>query len=917
MEFVVHNNDVVFSGVKDDDYVEILSSLTDEGIGKKEVGTFTIPSEGLYELTDGERRVLGLPSEYPYGIFIENDGLINRPGFRYKLKFTMRGENGAFKLLRKEYPFITLQSSNGEQYRYMLPYTHYNIINEIELANKRDFVNPTTSYNIFASIKKLAQFDKTVKFNDYLDGYDIHSMDSVRLSINNNAGVLEIGPELPETSLKEHQIHQGELTSAFDRRNKVIPVYTLESENGKEHKVVLPENSIEAMEILKNRFRHVSSPEEIQKIIESPESYLDEDIFDLKEFYSDRVIKIGLYQPKFYGFVCPYKSQWLPGFTIEDRYNGQTNIILNDSESLKELKDAIDQAIAQNLNEITFREYKLDLKKAVEIYEMALDQNANPTEPIKDHRHKKVLIIEDNAESLGYKVDEQDISAPSLYEFHAVEGLKDNVKLKKHQVEGVAWLQHLVKTRSKGCILADDMGLGKTIQTLCFIDWHNRYHNKDKKPYLIVAPVSLLDNWKKEIAKFLKPGVMDCVIVHGDISKRRNRADIDWLRSQNVILTNYETVRSGQFNICAVDYAAVILDEAQKIKTPGTYVTCAAKALKADFKIAMTGTPVENTFLDLWCIMDFSIPGLLGNAKAFATNYQKPLKFADTDVEALGKELRSKMGVFFLRRQKLDVLSDLPVKTEFRKEIVMTPDQQKIYLGLIGQAQAEEVNMLETLYKLRRLSDSPMLVDNNDVEAIDERTLIESSAKVQETISILDDIQKKDEKTIIFCIYKESQRMLQRIIRSRYGISPKIVNGDTKVISTSRISDFESNYSRQQAIDDFESNPGFGVIIMSPIAAGMGLNVTAANHVIHFGRHWNPAKESQATDRAYRIGQEKPVSVYYPITTLSKEYGFASFDQTLDLLLKRKTQLADATLFPSEAREVKVDDFKILFEQNQ
>lgn len=920
MNWRITNKELVFTDINDEDCIEILSSLTDDGIGKAENGSYSIPVDGIFELTDGQRRILGLPSEYPYGLFIENDGLINRDGFKYKYKFTTRGENGALKVIKKEYPIITVQTPHGETYQYMLPYIHYDIVSEMDKANNATFVNSTTSYNAFAYIKNLAAADRTIKFNDYLDSYDIHPISNVRLSIDNNDGILEIKPELPDEQLESESIRRGDFSEAFDRRNKVMPVYTLATEDGKEHKVVLPENSTEALETLKSTYRHVADSEEIQRIIDSPESFLDEEIFDLREFYSDRVIEIGLYQPKFYGFVCPYKSEWLPGFTIEDRYNGQTNIILKDPESLRELKKAIDDAVSMGLDHITFRGYKLNLERAIEIYELALEQNMHPEAPVREKKHKKVLIIEDNAESLGYKVDEIDLEAPSLYEFHRIEGLKDEYNLKRHQIEGVAWLQHLVKSKSKGCLLADDMGLGKTIQTLCFVDWHNRYYNPDKKPYLIVAPVSLLDNWKKEIDKFMKPGAIDCTIVHGGaISRKRDDEDIKWLRQQNVILTNYETVRSCQFNICAVDYAAVILDEAQKIKTPGTYVTCAAKALKADFKIAMTGTPVENTFLDLWCIMDFSIPGLMGNAKDFAANYQKPLNLPDTDVVELGKELRNKMGVFFLRRQKLDVLADLPEKTDIKREIVMTPEQEKAYLGLIGQAQAdgEGANMLELLYRLRRLSDSTLLVDSNDIEGIDEDDLIRSSAKIQETLSILDDIQKKGEKAIIFCIYKESQRMLQRIIRKKYGFSSKIINGDTKVISTGRVRDFENNYSRQQAIDDFESRPGFGVIIMSPIAAGMGLNVTAANHVIHFGRHWNPAKESQATDRAYRIGQDKPVKVYYPITTLSPSYAFASFDQTLDLLLMRKTQLADATLFPSEAREVKVDDFKVLFDHNQ
>lgn len=654
-----------------------------------------------------------------------------------------------------------------------------------------------------------------------------------------------------------------------------------------------------------------------------PQIYFDEELFDLKEFYSDRVIEIGLYKPKFYGFICPYKSEWIPGFTIEDKYNGNTNVILKEEKDIQEFEDAIKDAESKKSPDIDFRGYKLDYEEAKGILKIAKKQNANPRQKVEfDENKKKILIIEENAESLGYRVDSIDTSSPMVYKFHEVDVLKEGFALKNHQREGVAWLQYLTKSKDKGCLLADDMGLGKTLQILYFIQWHKKFYNKWKKPYLIVAPVSLLDNWNNEIKKFLKDSSIEPVILHGDIiSKKRNDNDIDWLKTRDIILTNYETVRSCQFNICAVDYAVVILDEAQKIKTPGTYVTCASKALKGDFKIAMTGTPVENTFVDLWCIMDFAIPGLLGNAKDFASNYQHPLKKGDTDVVGLGKELRERMGVFFMRRCKTDVLKDLPEKTERKHEVIMSSIQEERYLKAIRLAQnvlddGNGTAMLELLYKLRRISESPYVADDSaDIETIPINDLIDSSAKVQVTIDILHSIHKKGEKAIIFCVYKESQRMLQRIIANRFGVMPKIINGDTKVISSSKTRNTESNYSRQQAIDKFEAQEGFNVIIMSPIAAGMGLNVTAANHVIHFGRHWNPAKESQATDRAYRIGQQKPVTVYYPITALPPERKFKSFDQTLDDLLSKKSKLADATLFPSEATEVRLDDFKELLSQ--
>lgn len=920
MDWQIDKDYIVFSRVDDVDCMEILSSLTDNSIGQRDNDVFAIPVFGIYELTDGQRKLLDLPTEYPYTLYIENLGMINRNGFRYNYKFTTRGENGALKVVSKTLPIIKVQSPNGETHEYLLPMDHYEALLEMDHANSTSFVDSSVSYNTLAKIKRISErSDSRIRFNAYLDQFDVHAVDNVKLSLDSINGSLEILPELPSDELINSGLDEGLFAQAFDRRDSILPVYTVVTPDGKDHKIVLPEDSEEQLELLKSKLRHVTDPEEIQKILESPEYFMDEEFFDLREFYSDRVMEIGLYHPAFSAFLCPYKSEWLPGVTIEDKFNGKTNIILKDATTLHQLKSAIDLAISEGLPYISFKGYQLDLKQAIEVYEMAVKQNAHPNEPTISPG-KNVLIIEENAETLGYAVGELETATPDQYEFHSIDGLRDEITLKGHQVEGVAWLQHLVKNKSKGCLLADDMGLGKTIQTLCFFDWHKRHHNPEKKPYLIVAPVSLLDNWAKEIKKFIRPESMSYTIVHGGtVGKNRNIEDINWLKKQDVILTNYETVRSCQFNICAVDYAVVVLDEAQKIKTPGTYVTCAAKALKADFKIAMTGTPVENSFIDLWCIMDFAIPGLLGNCKDFKQLYQAPLAIGDTDVNDLGLQIRNRLGVFFLRRKKIDVIADLPEKHEFKREIVMSQEQQSKYLSLVAAAQLEiqkdPTIMLELLYRLRRLSDSPFLVECDDTELIQEEDLIRTSAKIQDTLNILDKIKEKGEKAIVFCIFKESQRILQRVIRSRYDYTPKIINGDTKVISTSYVRNFDDNYSRQQAIDDFEAKDGFGVIIMSPIAAGMGLNVTAANHVIHFGRHWNPAKESQATDRAYRIGQEKPVSVYYPITVMPSHYGFSSFDQTLDTLLMRKTQLAEATLFPTESREVKMEDFRGMFEQ--
>lgn len=224
--------------------------------------------------------------------------------------------------------------------------------------------------------------------------------------------------------------------------------------------------------------------------------------------------------------------------------------------------------------------------------------------------------------------------------------------------------------------------------------------------------------------------------------------------------------------------------------------------------------------------------------------------------------------------------------------------QEQTYQHVINEyLSGIQENMLVTINQIREVSEHPYLYDNT-LHDRDLPEVMESSARLQLTSIFLEQIRQKNEKVIIFSERKEIQRLLQRLVWERYGIVAKIVNGDTPSGGNAI-----NRLSRQACIDDFQRKNGFNVIIMSPLAAGMGLNVTAANHVIHYSRHWNPAKEEQATDRAYRIGQTKDVYVYYPMAVSPH---FQAFDVTLDELLARKSHLATSTIYPTEQAEVKV-----------
>ena len=869
-----------------------LATLVDNGYAKASSEGCMVPFENIYLLDSDERMLLGVPDAYDKAMRLRGEGMLNTTKFKYKLEFLTFVPDG--DLFPYERGGNILISDNNQ---YLLSEEQYELLLRVEDYNKQDEETKTTDFNLraFAEIKELA-INAGCELDSYLANENVFVPGKIKIEVGEDEDGFTVDPSI---DIEEND----KFKRTFDRMRKVQGQYPLQRENGERVRVVLNPEQKANLESLKRTGGRHKTREQIRELTERPTEFFDPNVFDLSELYSDRVIEIGIYKPKFYPFICPYKSCWIAGATVETPENGTTKITIEDEEELKEFKNCIIKAEEQHKSIVDYKDAQIDIDDAKFLAETAERQLKNPKEPVNtEGSGREVLIIEENAEELGFAVKERVIERGNKYTLFKDPFLNDNFSLKEHQEEGVAWLQHLYKSKASGCLMADDMGLGKTLQILYFIDWHSRMY-PDHKPYLIVAPISLLENWENEYNRFFKqPRMSIRRLTSKDVPRQFNKDVVQWMQELDIVLTNYESLRIAQLNFCAAEFDVVAVDEAQKIKTPGTLVTNAAKALKANFKIAMTGTPVENTLLDLWCIMDFCVPGLLGNAKAFAAKYQSPLKNEDTDIVALGNEIHEKLGVFFMRRLKKDAAKDLPEKLEMKKQVAMPMVQDNTYRNEINRyVRGEEPNMLVTIMHIREISEHPYLYDNT-LANHDSSEVIETSARLQATIPFLDSIRDKNEKVIIFAERKETQRMLQRVCLERYGIVAKIINGDTPSV-VSRVS--SGKQSRQASIDEFQAVKGFNVIIMSPIAAGMGLNVVAANHVIHFSRHWNPAKENQATDRAYRIGQDKDVYVYYPMA-VSKQ--FKSFDETLDELLSRKTSLATSTIFPTERVEVKTEE---------
>jgi SNF2 family DNA or RNA helicase len=424
---------------------------------------------------------------------------------------------------------------------------------------------------------------------------------------------------------------------------------------------------------------------------------------------------------------------------------------------------------------------------------------------------------------------------------------------------------------------------------------------------LIVAPIGLLRNWEAEhVMHMLQPGLGEVLVAYGPGIRRLKKStlgelesgqsvlDRDQLQRADWILTSYETLRDYQISFGLIPFSVAVFDEAQKIKTPGTLMTEAAKAVNADFTITMTGTPVENRLADLWCIVDTSQPGVLGDLKSFSQNYEK-----NATAEAL-QELKNKIWHtsatetkpgLMLRRMKEDSLDALPNKYLHPIEQRMPEVQASAYAEVVQQALgAKEAMILEILHRLRSISLHPFI--NQASESCSDDAYIQASARLAAAITILDQIHAKGEKALIFLesLDMQNSKELPLIIKNRYRLPsiPLVINGTVAAPE------------RQKRVERFQAGIGFDVMILSPRAGGVGLTLTAANHVIHLSRWWNPAVEDQSTDRVYRIGQTREVHVYYPIA-VHPQFGQHSFDHKLHGLIQRKRELSRSLLVPPAA----------------
>lgn len=456
-------------------------------------------------------------------------------------------------------------------------------------------------------------------------------------------------------------------------------------------------------------------------------------------------------------------------------------------------------------------------------------------------------------------------------------------ELRPYQQTGLKWLWTNT-AKGFGCCMADDMGLGKTIQIISLI-LKMKEDGKLKKPVLVVCPTTLLGNWMKELEMFAPN--LNAVIYHGLDRKLDVKNDI--------ILTTYAILRIDVEDLKKEQWGMLIVDEAQNIKNPDTAQTLAVKSVKADVKIAMTGTPVENRLTELWSIFDFINKGYLGALREFQKSYAIPIeRFKET---ARANKLKLSISPFVLRRLKTDkaVISDLPEKLVLNDYCYLSKQQAVLYEKTLNEMMDKisgftgvnrRGNIFKLITALKQICNHPyQFLKAGEMGK-------ELSGKMEKCVSLVQNIIDNDEKTLIFTQYKEMGDILCQILSDECNITPSFFHGSLNI------------NQREKLIEDFQNNNDTKVMILSLKAGGTGLNLTSATNVIHYDLWWNPAVEDQATDRTYRIGQEKNVMVHRLIT-------LGTFEEKIDEMLKVKKDLANMAVYEGEKIITELSDEEI------
>ena len=939
----------------------VLKMLEERDIAETLPNGFRLDSEQACLLDPEDADVLGLPPFFNNDFDIDIQGRTTKSSFN--LQLFAKFEQQKYPVKRKG-PTLFF----SEQTQYLMTPEQLNAVLAVEEHSslKPDERNELNNVLVVAKLQQAVKDGLKLDLKHF-DKFDLVQPENITVTANQGAdGSLELSPSFGDGSSPEDV--QNRLAQ-LQGDGQVMRI--------KDRIVLLTDDKKQAVkEVLQNR---TIPAHKVAEFIKTPSAFLDASVLNLDLGFSLRVAGIGKMVHIPFGQDSDGSNGWFSTNT-ESEPPERLVKLLECEEDVISFEQSYQQAKGQNADSVLVDDESIDIRDEQRITETLAEVRENLANPPDENNISDTDDLPVKTEQVSLLLKDTEEHNKDIV--NKVSQLDKGISFDRsnlartpfpHQESGISWMLSLLKSaqldnyddmyRVQGALLADDMGLGKTYMTLVMMAEYmemQRQNNKLEKPILIVAPLSLLENWEQEVgATFNKSPFRDIKVLQSarDLNEFRvkgaeresmqltsvindSHADHESIRyalhvgadaatkrldmDRRVVITTYQTLRDYQFSLCVIDWGVVVFDEAQNIKNPNTQATRAAKGLKADFKLLATGTPVENSLSEFWCLMDTAQPGLLGDWGYFRERWIKPISSANEEEKAevrleIGNDLRNATGQFMLRRTKEDELTGMPTKTiktgihkDLAENMAFTPELARNMTGgqLLGYNQVVEDyraekakeqgggHALTVLQQLRAVSLHPRLDEvfkqppNN---AKDAQRNLQESEKLRMLLDILSDIKSRQEKVIIFATTKKLQAVLKICLDKIYELNIHVINGDSKAMKTKK-----DQLSRKGMITDFEAKDGFNIIIMSPVAAGVGLTVIGANHVVHLERHWNPAKEAQATDRVYRIGQKKPVFIHLPCL-LHPEYD--SFDVNLDKLLAKKTMLRDAVVTPETVSE--------------
>ncbi|MBB5753360.1 DEAD/DEAH box helicase [Prosthecomicrobium pneumaticum] len=887
-------------------------------------------------------RALGLPKPVDLTLSTDVEGVVGASGFRLVYRWTKAGQT--------QWPTrvgAILETAQGDR---LVP--HW-MLDAIEIADAaRTGGADASDWEALARFRQALEPGLTMSRNDdaarismtdFLSGLEVRLADAFSISPTAQGDDFDVVPFSRERLRGAGAAHEGEVDEAqgelegetlvaFQRRLRdrgALPAYRVRPGSY----LIIDRSAMPALKVMAERQRAPSA--ERRAFMADPRPRLTEaimadrearglfegldpqDVEEAAEAFAGPVfVETAQYSERVLG-VAPFEREqappdggggttWLPE-DFSRRLSGHLDA--QTPEALEALRREVEAAIEAGRPSV-LRD-GLEIPAGAETLatigaRLASEVSSDPDEePGRDRTEPIVLASKSNLRELEWfaalaprRVRSRDL--PALVK----------TPLKPHQQASFAWQIAAFEAGLPGVLNADEQGLGKTLQTIAFLSWLQAEMVEPalRRPLLIVAPTSLLLNWEQEVARHLRePGLGHVIRLYGAGTGTRKRAgargrdidggaatlDLAFLQEAIAegrahrfwVLTTYTTLTNYQHSLAPIPFAAAVFDEIQALKNNRSMRAAAARTVKADFTIGLTGTPIENSVLDLWSIMDRVAPGRLDTEADFRARYRSPDAAAMADLHARVFDPREGVPPIGIRRLKSDVATDLPAKRRRLYPRAMPGPQQLAYEDArLKLARGGAGAALTMLHHIRTVSVHPDL--DGDRRAGD---FIAASARLTACFDLLRRIRAKGERALVFVEHRRMQYRFIELAKAELGLAAiDLINGDTPI------------RKRQEIVDRFQkhgSGPGFDLLVLGPKAAGTGLTLTAATHVVHLSRWWNPAVEEQCNDRVHRIGQTRPVTIHLPMA-IHTGYREGSFDCLLHSLMQRKRKLAEAALWP-------------------